>query len=86
MLFVEPNKETGFLKLADDITGDLEIKRGIADEDAPGGAVFFTMGFVHEIGVSGRRRMAPTPPLVELGAEVAGIGGDDAIRSVNRLK
>jgi hypothetical protein len=62
LLFVEPNKETGFLKLADDITGDLEIKRGPADEDAHGGAVFFTMGFVHEIGISGRRRMAPPPP------------------------
>jgi hypothetical protein len=78
LLFVEPNEEAGFLKLADNITGDLEIRRGVADEDAPRSSVFFTMRFVHKVKVSRRRGMAHPPPFVELGDEVAGIGRDDA--------
>jgi len=78
LLFVEPNEKAGFLQLADDITGDLQVGCRVADEDAPGSSVFFTMCFVHKIKVSRRRGTAHPPSYVELGDKVTWIGRDDA--------
>ena len=55
MLLIEPNKAAGLLKLTHDKTRYLQIGRGVANEDAARGAVFFTLFFVHSIRLADRR-------------------------------
>ena len=78
LLFVEPDQATGLLKLADDETRDFQIRRPIADKDAAGSALLFTMCFLQEVRISGWRRMFLPPATVKFRHEFNRSGRDDA--------
>ena len=78
LLLVEPDHAPGFLELAHNVTGNIQIRRRVADEDATAGAVFFLMFLVHGVRFANRRGVLLAPTIMELRDEIERIGGQDA--------
>src|SRR5439155_20444405 len=77
LLFIQPDQASGVLELLNDVTGDLVVWRGVADEDAAAGSVFFTMGFVHKVRVADWCGMFLAPAIEKFFDELSRVNGED---------